>query len=283
MAWPWPRPKSRLSHATTGAAFAPAQASLPLSPVSRTHPASCRSWPRCCQCRPATSSASLRDQIRCSTLLSICRTGQGAVCVGSAQRSCRGHAGARPGRSQKAVLRARHRRGDDRGNRRRRRGRRLNRLRPVRVQGRHPARPDGSGDVRSPVPVRAGASGRRRRSGAAHRASASVARAIYESESRELALLRGASSFSPDLRQLEGDFEQLRLEMQGERIELLFARSMRARGWSWPRRDESCGCSPAAMSTGCWSRTAVDPDQYQTWLARTLVEALVAVEHRTPD
>ena len=114
--------------------------------------------------------------------------------------------------------------------------------------------------------------------------SASVARAIYESESRELALLRGASSFSPDLRQLEGDFEQLRLEMQGERIELLFARSMARAGlelaearrilWMLTSRD----VYRMLVEDGGWS-----PDQYQTWLARTLVEALVAVEYRTPD
>jgi len=48
--------------------------------------------------------------------------------------------------------------------------------------------------------------------------TAHVARAIYEAESSELGLMRGASAFSPALRKLEQEFEKLRFEMQEERI-----------------------------------------------------------------
>jgi hypothetical protein len=57
-----------------------------------------------------------------------------------------------------------------------------------------------------------------------------VARAIYESESSELGLMRGASAFSPSLRKLEQEFEQIRFEMQEERLKLLFAQSQSKRG-----------------------------------------------------
>src|SRR5687768_2766861 len=49
-----------------------------------------------------------------------------------------------------------------------------------------------------------------------------VSRAIYESESSDLGLLRRASGFSPALRKMEEEFESLRYERQAARVELLF-------------------------------------------------------------
>src|SRR5688572_21075284 len=49
-----------------------------------------------------------------------------------------------------------------------------------------------------------------------------VARAIYESEHNELGLFRGASAFSPALRQLEQVMEATRLERQRARLVHLF-------------------------------------------------------------
>jgi AcrR family transcriptional regulator len=106
--------------------------------------------------------------------------------------------------------------------------------------------------------------------------TAGVSRAIYESESSELGFLRGGSSFSPDLRKLETEFEKLRFEMQKERIELLFARSLARKGldvdraqqimWMYTSRD----VYRMLVHESGWS-----PDQFQAWLSRTLVEALV--------
>lgn len=103
-----------------------------------------------------------------------------------------------------------------------------------------------------------------------------VARSIYESESTELGLLRGASAFSPELRKMERELEAMRLDMQQERVKLLFAQSKAKRGltletarqilWMYTSRDiyrmlvHECG----------WT-----PDQYQDWLAKTLVATLV--------
>lgn len=103
-----------------------------------------------------------------------------------------------------------------------------------------------------------------------------AARSIYESESIELGLLRGASAFSPELRKMERELETMRRDMQQERVKLLFAQSKAKRGltfetarqilWMYTSRDifrmlvHECG----------WT-----PDQYQDWLAKTLVAALV--------
>lgn len=111
--------------------------------------------------------------------------------------------------------------------------------------------------------------------------TAGVARAIYESESAELGLLRGASSFSPELRDLEAEFEKIRSDMQKARIDLLFARSLARPGldpararqilWMYTSRDiyrilvHDCG----------WS-----PDEFESWLSRTLVDALVRDNRR---
>lgn len=106
--------------------------------------------------------------------------------------------------------------------------------------------------------------------------TANVARAIYESESKELGLIRGASAFSPALRKLEAEFESIRYQMQEERIRLLFAQSKARKGlrvedarrllWMYTSRD----IYRMLVQDGGWT-----PDAYQKWLAATLVEALV--------
>lgn len=114
--------------------------------------------------------------------------------------------------------------------------------------------------------------------------TAVVARSIYESESAELGLLRGASAFSPDLRTMEQELETMRLDMQKERVTLLFAQAKAKRGltfeaarqllWMYTSRDiyrmlvHQCG----------WT-----PDQYQDWLAETLVDALVDRASQRPS
>jgi AcrR family transcriptional regulator len=105
--------------------------------------------------------------------------------------------------------------------------------------------------------------------------TAHVARAIYEGESAELGLVRGASAFSPALRRLEQEFEKLRLEMQEERVRLLFRQGRQRRGlgldearrllWMYTSRD----IYRMLVHEGGWT-----PDQYQHWLEETLVESL---------
>ena len=106
--------------------------------------------------------------------------------------------------------------------------------------------------------------------------SGHVARAIYEGESSELGLLRGASAFSPALRKLEQEFEKTRLEMQDERIRLLFAQSKQRREltmdearrilWMYTSRD----IYRMLVHESGWT-----PDHYEEWLSERLVQALV--------
>jgi AcrR family transcriptional regulator len=106
--------------------------------------------------------------------------------------------------------------------------------------------------------------------------TAGVARAIYEAESAELGVLRGASAFSADLRETEAEFEDLRREMQRPRLERLFAARRARRGLEFARAQQllwmhtSRDIYRMLVHDSGWS-----PDEYQAWLARTLVEALV--------
>jgi AcrR family transcriptional regulator len=111
--------------------------------------------------------------------------------------------------------------------------------------------------------------------------TAHVARAIYEGESLELGLLRGASAFSPALRKLEQEFEKMRLEMQEDRVRLLFAQSKQKKGleleearrilWMYTSRD----IYHMLVHESGWT-----PDRYQDWLSDTLVNALVDATRR---
>ncbi|HKX37192.1 MAG TPA: helix-turn-helix domain-containing protein [Burkholderiales bacterium] len=105
--------------------------------------------------------------------------------------------------------------------------------------------------------------------------SAHVARAIYEQEGVQLGFIRGSSAFSPSLRKLEQEFEQIRLDMQEERIRLLFAQSRQREGlsindarrilWMYTSRD----IYRMLVHEGGWT-----PEQFQHWLSETLVTAL---------
>jgi AcrR family transcriptional regulator len=113
--------------------------------------------------------------------------------------------------------------------------------------------------------------------------TAQVARAIYEGESTELGVLVKSSAFSPELRKVQQAFENLRREMQQERIQALF-KAGRARK----------GLTREVAATLLWLYTAREiyhklvlesgwtPDRYQAWLEKTLLEALTdgAPSHR---
>lgn len=111
--------------------------------------------------------------------------------------------------------------------------------------------------------------------------SANVARAIYESESAELGLMRGTSAFSPALRKLEEEFEKIRFDMQEERIKALFAGKKAKSGldyatarrllWMYTSRD----IYRMLVHESGWT-----PDQYQAWLSDTLVATLVNYKTR---
>lgn len=105
----------------------------------------------------------------------------------------------------------------------------------------------------------------------------SVSRAIYESESSDLGLLRNVSGFSRALRQIEEEFEQARYDMQEERLRLLFAAGRARSGLSF---DEARRIMWMYTSRDVYRMLVIEggwtPDHYQAWLSTTLVAALVA-------
>jgi AcrR family transcriptional regulator len=104
----------------------------------------------------------------------------------------------------------------------------------------------------------------------------SVSRAVYESESVELGLMRGASAMSPALRKMEQTFEETRFALQEARLKRLYADGKAKKGlaigkarrllWMYTSRD----VYRMLVQEGGWT-----PDEYETWLSATLVDALV--------
>lgn len=106
--------------------------------------------------------------------------------------------------------------------------------------------------------------------------TAHVARAIYESESGDLGLLRNVSGFSPALRKIEEEFERTRYGMQEERLRRLFEAGRARRSisleearrimWMYTSRE----VYRMLVIEGGWTL-----DRYQEWLSQALVMALV--------
>lgn len=107
--------------------------------------------------------------------------------------------------------------------------------------------------------------------------TASVARAIYEGESRALGRLRDMAAGSATLRAVEQEFERLRYDMQGERIARLFLAGKARPGlsrdegrrvlWMYTSRD----VYRMLVKEGGWT-----PAAFEVWLADAILQALVA-------
>ena len=106
--------------------------------------------------------------------------------------------------------------------------------------------------------------------------TAAVARSIYEGEREALGLLQRASAFSPALRKMEQELEDMRFEMQEERVSLLFAQSKARKGLTFERARQLLWMY---TSREIYRRLVHDcgwtPDEYQVWLADALCAALV--------
>lgn len=105
--------------------------------------------------------------------------------------------------------------------------------------------------------------------------TARVARAIYEAEASELALLLKASGFSNELRKSQESFEKLRREMQEERVEALFRSGHARKGLS---REEAATILWMYTSREVYHKlvheSGWDPGRYEKWLERALLEGL---------
>lgn len=103
-----------------------------------------------------------------------------------------------------------------------------------------------------------------------------ISRAVYESESGDLGLLRRSSGFSPALKKMEQEFEARRYAMQEPRLRALFDAGLNRKDlsfeearqvlWMYTSRD----VYRMLVADGGWT-----PDRYQTWLSQTLLDALV--------
>ncbi|MET0593905.1 MAG: helix-turn-helix domain-containing protein [Polyangiaceae bacterium] len=106
--------------------------------------------------------------------------------------------------------------------------------------------------------------------------TATIARAIYESESKEITLIRGAAAFSSALRRLEQGLEERRYELQEERVKALHTAKLLRKGLTLPKARRLVWMYTARdvyrllVLEGGWSN-----DEYEAWLRETLVTALV--------
>ena len=107
------------------------------------------------------------------------------------------------------------------------------------------------------------------------RLTASVASAIYQGEAREISLLRGSSALSPELKEIEAEFEARRYKLQRARIEgLADAGLLRPSLTTAAARDimwmlSSRDVFRMLVIEAKWTAAA-----YEEWLATTLVQAL---------
>jgi AcrR family transcriptional regulator len=106
------------------------------------------------------------------------------------------------------------------------------------------------------------------------RITASISRVIFDTEKDEIGLMRGISAFSPELKEVETEFERIRFELQEERSRLLVKTFPLARKlglakvrdimWMYTGRDIY---RMFVLERG-WSS-----NEYEEWLAQALIEA----------
>jgi AcrR family transcriptional regulator len=104
------------------------------------------------------------------------------------------------------------------------------------------------------------------------RITASISRVIFDTEKEEIGLMRGTSAFSPELKQVEREFEQIRFDLQEGRARLLVKTFPVARRlgltkvreimWMYTGRDIY---RMFVLERG-WSS-----DEYEDWLGETLI------------
>jgi len=107
------------------------------------------------------------------------------------------------------------------------------------------------------------------------RMTAAVARSIYEGEAREIAVLRGVSAFSKDLKKLEREFENKRYELQGQRLSSLFDSGAQRAGLSLEKaRDLMWMLTSRDVYRMLVIESRWLPADYEKWLAESLVREL---------
>jgi AcrR family transcriptional regulator len=104
------------------------------------------------------------------------------------------------------------------------------------------------------------------------RISASISRVIFDTEKKEIGLMRGTSAFSPELKRIEAEFERIRFELQEKRARLLVEQFATARKLGLTRvRDIMWMYTGRDIYRMLVLERAWSSDEYEEWLATSLI------------
>ena len=104
------------------------------------------------------------------------------------------------------------------------------------------------------------------------RITASISRVIFDTEKKEIGLMRGTSAFSPELKRIEAEFERIRFELQEKRARLLVEQFATARKLGLTRvRDIMWMYTGRDIYRMLVLERAWSSDEYEEWLATSLI------------
>lgn len=105
--------------------------------------------------------------------------------------------------------------------------------------------------------------------------TAKISRVIYDNEKAEMGLLRGSSAFSPELRRVEKELEDVRYRLQEARANLLVATYPAARTLGIEKvRDTMWLLTGRDVYRMLVLERGWSSDAYETWVASTLIQVL---------
>jgi len=109
------------------------------------------------------------------------------------------------------------------------------------------------------------------------RVTASIARTIYDGEKEQLGLVRGAAAFSPELRDVERRFEQLRYDLQAARVRRVLEDGFARPGLGLDQaRDIMWMVTGRDLYRMLVVERAWTSDAYEQWLFETLRRTLLS-------
>ena len=107
------------------------------------------------------------------------------------------------------------------------------------------------------------------------RITASISRVIFDTEKEEIGLMRGIAAFSPELKEVETEFERIRFDLQEERSRLLVKTFPLARKLGLPKvRDIMWMYTGRDIYRMFVLERGWSSNEYEEWLAQALIEAL---------
>lgn len=108
------------------------------------------------------------------------------------------------------------------------------------------------------------------------RATAAIARGVYEREHKEMGLIRGAAAYSPALKDMETRLEATRRELQKERASLVFKSTPALKSMGLAKvRDVMWGLTGRDLYRMLVLERGWSPQAYERWLAATLIQTLL--------